>query len=116
MKTRYPAQLKSVGWRLWVTPFAFVVPVLAFAQGATLDVAIPPTEGSAAAGHTVEIRNPGTGFTRRAQTTAQGRAHFEAVPAAEGYGEFEGAKFVFTLGEASAPKCSLAPLAERGSA
>lgn len=28
----------------------------------------------------------------------------------------QGAKFVLTLGEASAPKCSLAPLAERGSA
>ena len=70
---------------MWLAPLTLALPVLAFAQGATVDVAVLPADGAAAQARTVEIRNAGTGYARRAQTNAQGRARFEAVPAAEGY-------------------------------
>lgn len=80
-----PVKSRSATNAWWLGPVMFGLPVVALAQGATLDVAVLRGDGARLDGHTVEVRNAGTGYTRRMLTSAQGRAHFEAVPAAEGY-------------------------------
>jgi hypothetical protein len=72
-------------WRvLALIPFA-LVPAVAAAQVATLDVAVSDGSGLAAAGQSLTLENERKAFSAKATTNAQGRARFNAVPASDGY-------------------------------
>ncbi len=62
-----------------------LMPALAVAQVATLDVAVSEASGATAAAQSVTLENRATGFVASVTTNEQGRARFASVPAAEGY-------------------------------
>ncbi|MBT8085740.1 MAG: TonB-dependent receptor, partial [Woeseia sp.] len=73
-----------------VRPLRFIAIVLALlgtqiATAASIDVAVTASDGSPAAGATVTLQNPLTGFQSIGTSNSSGRARFPGVPAGPGY-------------------------------